>query len=414
MSSIEKEIENESGRCIKCGFCNSVCPTLSAKDFSEYYGARGRMILANELIKKKNDDFFNFLKLSQKSFESCLSCYACLMECPAALNAGHVSELVRQLIVTLPRNKVAPNPISALITKPITKYGNPLGLRGKDYAWTKGISLPDKGDFLLFTGSLYQLMPYSSKLVKITSKLGEDSTRKLATLGSRFSSVIKISRLLYDPTINTRMQKIMKDIVKLLQISGVSFYYDADLEVYPGTYLYELGFEESFKEYAKKVSENFRKKGVKKIITIDPHTYDLLKNVYPKYTNFEYEVVYYLDLVQIDFNKTEMSATYHDPCHLSRHSNYFAKPRELISLIAKIREPTHYGSKTMCCGGPDELEFPGIASKISERRYSELKNTKADVILTSCPVCYVNLAKDESVMDIAEFLLENVSRKPIK
>lgn len=411
MISIQEEIESEAGRCIKCGFCDAVCPTLPAKDYSSYWGARGRMILANELVKKRDREFADFLKLSRNSFDSCLSCYACLVECPSSLNAGKVSELVKKLVVSMPKKDVKPNPISTLITNPIMKYDNPLGLKKECNSWTEGMDLPSSGEFLLFTGSLYQLMPYSSKLVSITSKIGEGGSGKLASLGSKLPSVVRVSKLLYDHDTNSRMQKILKEIVLLLQISKVSYYHDEELDVYPGTYLYELGFEESFKEYAMKLAEKFKKRKVKKIITIDPHTYDLLKNVYPKYTNFKVEVVYYLDLINADFKKNELKTTFHDPCHLSRHSDYYSTPRKLIAKITENIEPKNSKTRTLCCGGPDELEFPGIAKRVAERRYNELKRTNAGIILTSCPVCLMNLREGDEVLDIAEFLVDNLVYK---
>jgi Fe-S oxidoreductase len=187
----------------------------------------------------------------------------------------------------------------------------------------------------------------------------------------------------------------------------VSFYYDEELELYPGTYLHDLGFRNLFKEYAKGVAKKFKEKGVRKIITVDPHTYDLLKNVYPLYTDFPFEIVFYLDLLNLKLRKSEVKVTFHDPCRLSRHSNYIDRPRNLINSVATNLEPPRSKRRTMCCGGPDELLYPGIAERVSKARYVELKRTGAQQILTACPVCLMNLDREGDVFDISEFLMSN-------
>ena len=53
------------------------------------------------------------------------------------------------------------------------------------------------------------------------------------------------------------------------------------------------------REYANDVTEMFRKIGIKEIITVDPHTYDLLKNHYPDYVSgFDFRVTHYLDFLK--------------------------------------------------------------------------------------------------------------------
>ncbi len=146
---------------------------------------------------------------------------------------------------------------------------------------------------------------------------------------------------------------------------------------------------------------------------VDPHTYDIMINEYPKYVpGFDLEVVHYLDLLgSLDLKRGLGSVAYHEPCHLKRRLDY-DKPLELLSKVAEVRLPLHNGRNTMCCGGPDEAFYPGISDNVASIRFKELKDTNAARIVTACPpICFVNLDKDESVVDISEVLIEAMGGK---
>lgn len=400
-------LREEADRCIRCGFCEATCPTFLAQGSSSYFGARGRMILAKEIARTNGGELTSFLRESQEAFDTCLDCYACYVECPVGLNPGKVSGLARSLFEMEHNKEIGPNSISEFVALPIVKYSNPLGLGRECLEWTKSLNLPKDGEYLLFTGSMYQIMPYGSRLVDFVQRFGRAGPRRLASMGKHAPFLIKFSRFLCYQDSKNRAEKILQSMVGLLRLSNVSFYYDEELELYPGTYLHDLGFRNLFREYAKGVAKKFKEKGVRKIITVDPHTYDLLKNVYPLHTDFPFEIVFYLDLLNLKLRKSDVKVTFHDPCRLSRHSNYIDRPRELINSAATNIEPPHSRRRTMCCGGPDELLYPGIAERVSTARYEELKRIGAQQILTACPVCLMNLDREGDVFDISEFLMSN-------
>lgn len=62
----------------------------------------------------------------------------------------------------------------------------------------------------------------------------------------------------------------------------------------------------------------------------------------------------------------------------------------------------------MCCGGPDELLFGEISWKVSVERFNQLRATGAERIITACPICFANLRKDGTVVDISQFLTERL------
>jgi len=173
--------------------------------------------------------------------------------------------------------------------------------------------------------------------------------------------------------------------------------------------MFDFGYLKEFSDYANRVVDIFRKHKVRRIIVIDPHTYDLMKNEYPKYVkNFDFEVIHYLDLLKnLDFKNIGEELTYHEPCHLTRRLNY-DYPLILLSKIGRLKMPDRNGKNTFCCGGPDEMLYPNLSENVSMIRYRELKETGAKKIITACPICYANLAKDNSVEDISSLLIKSL------
>ncbi len=379
-------------RCINCGFCEAVCPTLEAFEFNAFYGARGRVNLAKYY-------FSNSLKEGDvsDSFNSCLHCNACLQVCPAGISAGEISGWAKMSMVKRDH-------ITHLLMKNIIEYKDPVNIGNKASEWAKGLTFDEKSEYLLYTGRMFQLMPYNNAIEKIRGKIGHNLFENVGLIASHLP---KISILL-EPFVNKedvrRYNRILVNIYKLLSSSDIHFYYLGEDEPYSGAMLLEFGLEDEFIQYAIHLKEFFLKYNFSKIITVDPHTYTLLKYQIKDYIDFPFEVFFYLDFVSIK-SKGFRNITIHQACHLER---YGEKYRKYFSILSgeMINLPKNNNERTYCCGGPDEVEYPEIAARISDKRFEELKETGADFIITMCPICLLNLSKDESVLDISEFMMK--------
>lgn len=400
MTELFDELEKEAGKCINCGFCDSVCPTLPASGYRGHISARGRVNLANALIKEIKSKGKFELKISE-SYYSCLTCYACFEVCPAGINAGKVSEIGRKIIVKYSKNQK--NSVAELIVKNIMKYKDPLALKKECSEWTKGLSFNKDSKTLLYTGHMYQLMAYSKGLEDAILRRKILFNFSLKVL-SALPFLIKFSKIFYNKEIKNEMEKALKNIAALLHKNNVDFKYEED-EPYPGTLLLDYGYEEEFAKYSQEVTKYFHSKNVEKIIVVDPHTYEILKVHYPRYSkDFNFEVVYYLDLIDVSkLDKIQKKVTYHEPCHFIRRLNY-TKHVSILKDKANLILPLHSGRNTLCCGGPDAMFYKEISDNVAERRYRELEEAKADYIITSCPVCFSNLYKSKEVIDFSSFL----------
>lgn len=115
-----------------------------------------------------------------------------------------------------------------------------------------------------------------------------------------------------------------------------------------------------------------------------------------------------IDEKKLDFNKNDLKVTYHDSCHLGRHCNVFDEPRNVISNVANLLEMQNNRENSLCCGagGGVKSAYPEIASQMADSRIYQAIETGADLLVTPCPFCKLNL-KDRGldVLDLTEFLI---------
>ncbi|MCL4330798.1 MAG: (Fe-S)-binding protein [Candidatus Thermoplasmatota archaeon] len=404
--SVLDMLQDEVGKCISCGFCESVCPTLPASGYDLWKGARGRVIMGHELVNAVREGKAGQLDISD-SFYSCLDCFACLQVCPAGVNAGVVSHLARSLIVER-QIRENQNPYARMIVAATMKYMNPLGVPASSDNWAEGLKFDQDSPDLLYTGSMYQLMAYTGGLNRVRQMAGDRLSKMMAGIIAGHPSAIRVSTSQRDRSFQKQLNNSLRNIVRLLQAAGNHFSYLGPGEPYPGTFIYDLGYLEEFREYANRVYRMLKESGARRIITVDPHTYDLLKHTYPEYVEgFDLDVVFYADLLSgLNISKIDRKVVYHEPCHFVLRADSYTVPLTLISRAAETVMAPRNGKRNKCCGGPDELIFPDLSEKVSNERYSELVSTGASEIITACPICLANLSKEKKTRDMADLLSE--------
>ena len=86
-------------------------------------------------------------------------------------------------------------------------------------------------------------------------------------------------------------------------------------------------------------------------------------------------------------------ATYHDPCHASRGQGLIKEPREILKNIEGI-EYREMPEADWCCGGAGSyaLSHYDLSQKVLDRKMENLKKTDADLLVTSCPACMIQLS----------------------
>ncbi len=281
--------------------------------------------------------------------------------------------------------------------------------------WSRGLDLPRGGETVLYTGMMYQLIPYIEGLVKAVKFLGNTPLAKLTFLGRYINRLVNISFFMARPSAKLKAiyNQVPIDVAALLKKAGVDFgcLYEDDL--YSGALAHDLGADETVAEHARRVHEVFKRYGVKTVITIDPHTTNMLRSVYPKLLpEYDLEVKTYLEVLaeKTPAVLTELSGevAIHDPCVFARYEEIVDEPRDLLRATGlTLREPEYSGRMTWCCGGPVESLYPEKAAANAATRVAQLRAASSEIV-TMCPMCLVNLSgaaqEGTGISDISEYL----------
>jgi len=302
----------------------------------------------------------------------------------------------------------SPKDIIEILAGNVKQTQSPFGIpKFMANTWFKDVSLPEKGEYLLFTGLMYQFTPFIEKSTHYLEKYE----------GTQMAGFLKYARYIpaYLSGIGLAMMtagkekkkagQALKDIVYLLQKSKVNFGYRPDLDNYSGILLYDMGDQKGFVAHAKKIAKKLQDAGIKKIITVDPHTAYALKELFPKYTGISFDVKPYFELLNLKTKDCGLEVTLHDPCFFGRYLQVSDVTRNVLSNLgittSNIR---NQGEFTSCCGGPAESISPSLSTEIMGKRVKELEEPEKPII-AYCPICLGNLKKSgANVEDLSSLL----------
>lgn len=292
--------------------------------------------------------------------------------------------------------------VLGILADNLTKRGSVIPLSKHNASgWTKSLNIPRGGETILYTGLLYQLIPSIDAMASQMAVFENSFITKFFGLGRFANKFINLSFFMAlgaSKKMKTENDQVLTDIAMMLRTAGVEYGYLYNDEMYSGALVYDEGMDVSFGIHARRVSEAFRKNGVRRIITVDPHTTNILRDVYPKFVeNFDFEIMSYLELLEEKKSEVKQgqdeNLVIHDSCIYARYEGIIDTPRNLLTRAGvSVKEPELAGKSTYCCGGPMESLFPSKAHEISATRIAELGKEGKNIV-TMCPICQVNLRK---------------------
>lgn len=422
--------------CVECGRCTNMCPATGT----------GKMLSPMDLIVKMRDHLTNYgaavtskqpwvptfafantkgnqialTASSQGARESaaalaynpsligdviteeeiwaCTTCRNCEDQCPVMNeHVDKIIDLRRYLVLT--EGKLDADAQRAMTN--IERQGNPWGLNRKQREdWREA-----REDVHVPT-------------VKEMNKAGEEF-EYLFWVGSMGS---------YD----NRSQKIALSFAKLLNEAGVKFAILGNKEKNSGDTPRRLGNEFLFQDLAAKNIEEFEKAEVKKIVTIDPHAFNIFKNEYPDF-GLNAEVYHHTELLYqlvkegrlVPKHTVNETITFHDSCYLGRYNEVYDAPREILKAIPGVKyvEMERNREKAMCCGAGGGLMWmeEETGHRINVARTEQALEVKPSVISAGCPYCLTMLSdgtkakeveEQVSTYDVAELLEKSVCGEP--
>jgi Fe-S oxidoreductase len=317
--------------------------------------------------------------ITEEEIWACTTCRNCEDQCPVMNeHVDKIIDLRRYLVLT--EGKMDADAQRAMTN--IERQGNPWGLNRKEREnWRE-----ERPDVIVPT-------------VKEMKKAGEEF-EYLFWVGSMGS---------YD----NRSQKIALSFAKLMNEAGVKFAILGNKEKNSGDTPRRLGNEFLFQDLATKNIEEFVDAGVTKIVTIDPHAYNIFKNEYPDFgltaevyhhTEVLYELVRDGKLKpQFEVNET---ITFHDSCYLGRYNDVYDPPREILKAIpgVKLVEMERNRETGMCCGAGGGLMWmeEETGNRINVTRTEQAIAVNPSIISSGCPYCLTMLSDGTKAKEVEE------------
>ena len=362
--------------CADCGRCSDNCPantvgrplsprfiTIKARDYSfQHYPVFGNSTGSVPSAPLVGGIY------SEDEIWSCTTCGACEEECP--LFVEYIDK-----IVDLRRGMIDDGNVPQSLQKPLRALesrGNPYGKMDKKRAdWAKAKEFHETCDVKILEG-----------------KNANTSAETLYFVDSITS---------YDD----RMQAIGRATARILNHVGEEFAILGAAEKDSGHEVRRFGEETLFMALRDHNTEAIKGSGAKRIVTNDPHAFNALKHDYkdvPPVEHISQLIAREVKSGKIKLNRVENEAnvyTYHDPCYLGRHNQIYDDPRTVLDAIPGLNrvEMSRCRDRSFCCGGGGLMLFyePKEDQRMGVRRVQMAAEARANVIVTACPFCMVNI-----------------------
>ena len=349
--------------CTECGRCQDVCPAY----------ASGLPLTPKQLVLNMRDALHLEAPavlsgkaesralvgdvITSEVLWSCMTCAACIEECPVYVD--HISTIVDMRRYLVNEGQIDETLQTSLAN--LGRYGNSFGKSARTRArWTKGLEDAVKDarkepvEFLWYLGDYASFNP---AIAEITLKTNEVFRKAGLDYG-----------ILYED------EKNAGNDVRRVGEEG----------------LFEMLMEDNLKA--------FEEAQFKTIVTTDPHTYNTLKNEYPKEALASFQILHYSELLDqlITSGKLKFSkklgykVTYHDPCYLGRYNKIFDAPRRVIQATGcELVEMPRNRSQTFCCsagGGRIYMDEGEMKERPSENRIREAAGLQGvNLFIVACP-----------------------------
>jgi Fe-S oxidoreductase len=395
--------------CTECGRCQSVCPAWNT----------GKELNPKQLMMWSRDNLFErgpFLLdeapvgleeppvelvpnvFSEEFIWSCVTCGACVQECPVDIE--HVDAIIDMRRYQVMMESKFPAEAGTMLRN-LENSGNPWGASAQDrLGWAKGLE---------------------DDIVVVNGRVPPD-TEYLYWVGCAGA-------------FDDRAKKAVRAFAELMIEAGVTFAILGPQEACTGDPARRAGNEYLFQEMAKANIATLKEKRVRKIVASCPHCFNTMANEYPDLGG-DFEVIHHTELLARLLQEGKLKpkesvdakVTYHDPCYLARHNDVLKQPRTVVNSIPGVEATEMHRCKkgTFCCGagGARMWMEETVGKRINHERIEEALATDADIVSTGCPYCMIMLddaVKDKvqkkeasenvQVLDVAQILARSVALK---
>ena len=394
-----KKVEKYIDQCMKCGFCTFFCPVYQ-EERVETSVARGKNYLAKLALRGEQQ----FTDELGKIIGKCLLCKRCSANCPAKAQIDRVVVGVRAQMVKNKGLGFIKNLVFRKVMANRKAFGNYVRL-ARAFQWllpkTEG-TIRHLPDFLKALGQGRNI-PEIAKvflrdMVKEVNKPQDGKEPKMRVgffMGCATDFVYPELGLKVIDFLTKRGIEVI--VPKGQSCCGAAIYFSGDFET--GRML----ADENVKAF----------KDVDYIVTACATCSSTLKDYQKylpdneeqqkRYEAFEKKVKdsteFVIDVMKIPPEEFKLKkefegkvATWHDPCHLVRYQDIKDQPRAILKGLKGLKY-VEMPNADLCCGmgGSFSVYHYDITKKIAGKKMDGIKATGADIVVTACPGCMINL-----------------------
>ena len=397
---------------MRCGFCLPTCPTFSLTG-RERSSPRGRVALARAVAEGKLE--FNQAMKEEAFF--CLDCRACTTACPSGVQAGSLMEICRAQVSQ---------------QQPLPKWQ--AGFR--KFILQKMLPNPDLLETSMLPARLYQKLGIQwlvrhSKLLKLGPKWIDKAEGMMPELHPPLRQNIPLlspatgekrgTVAFFLGCVMTLMYaEVSRQTVKILNHQGFDVITPKTQKCCGAPHLTE-GDPETARQLASHNLDVFLDLEVDAIVTdcagcgsalkeyeemlSEREDHQRLQLFHSKIKDIS-EFLVEVGIRTEDLKPVNKIVTYHEPCHLCHAQGISKQPREVLKAIPGV-EFREMKESSWCCGSAAtfSLKFTEASQKILDRKLNNVKETKAEVLVTSNPGCHLQLDWGLREADMAQPVL---------
>jgi len=381
-----EEYTTQVHRCFNCGYCKFDgaytgfnCPSYLRFRF-DTFSTSGRLWLINAWLKGE----VTWDERLGEILYTCVTCKNCTEHCIMRFAGDIVDWIIAARTDMMEKEKGRIPERVATFLEETYRVGNPLKAREARDAWAVGVPRYETGtEYLLYVGCLGSFEEHGQQMVRA--------------------------------------------LVRLMERAGLSFGILGNDETCCGNEVHALGEQTLFEHLATQNIDRFNALGVTNVVTLSPHAYNAMKNLYPKLGG-KFRVLHYSQLLdklvaqgRITPAKSNAKVAYHDPCYLGRYNSIYEEPRRVLSAALSnslVRLPRERADALCCGGGSGNFAMDSLAGSVDTPgrvRIREARAAGADVVAVACPSCLTmldsavkseNMDNEIRVIDIAQLLEE--------
>lgn len=384
--------------CVHCGLCTAACPTYVELG-NENDSPRGRIYL----MRAVTDGRIDLTTEARRHLELCLDCRACETACPSGVQYGKLIEPFRIAMEEQRGDSEKKTDdwfhrwiLFGLFPYPRRLRRSLIPAKIMQTLWL---------DKLVLAAGLWKLLPSRlGRLVTMLPRLKRTPPplpHILPAKGERRARVALFTGCVAD----VMFRETHWATARVLQENGCEVIVNHEQQCCGAIHLH-AGSDEPAREFADANVSALRGNEVDAVVVnvagcssmlkdYGHHWHDEKQPEREAFANKVKDVHEFLD--ELGFvapqGELNLTATYHDACHLAHAQQVREQPRHLLEQIPGLKL-VELPESELCCGaaGTYNLTEPEMAGRLSKRKMNNILGTGARVVVTANAGCLMQIA----------------------